>query len=309
MEDKNNIYSISAFINLLGFSSHLEISSYDVRTKIGKEAIERLKILEEALDLTETAQSKNPQFFPKSFRISRFNDALILGMDIESEFLPAIGKPDQGQTFGPLNRLLTKKSKSSEEIENHFSNLSFELCQFIGIVSRIHNYINDKESQIHMPGCRSVISSGMRYKFIRNKDKKEDYFSANFSFSNAYKVNEMGSKYGFEGNKCYLENNVAKIAGGNSYCKRAIGLLKFIYDKDIDDVFNGKAEKPFSNYAKYTISNLNEVILFRKKYYFREIDTIPGGNLQLFPEIINLIENESYLNDSFSEGFFRILKK
>ena len=96
---------ISAFIDLLGFSSHLEISSFDVRTRIGKEAIERLEILERAIDLTKSAQKENNQFFPKSFRISRFNDALILGMDIESEFQNTSGSGDGREKFFKKNEI------------------------------------------------------------------------------------------------------------------------------------------------------------------------------------------------------------
>jgi hypothetical protein len=44
-------YCVTAVIDLLGFSSHLETGGNDLRTNIGQEAIKRLQILEDALRL------------------------------------------------------------------------------------------------------------------------------------------------------------------------------------------------------------------------------------------------------------------
>lgn len=307
---ESNIFCISAFIDILGFSNHLEISSNDLRTTIGKEIIERLKILDRAIDYLENEQSKCGQFFPSSFRATRFNDALILGMDIESEFLPAVGKPDLGQ-WASLDQLkdfkIDSSITSSDPVKTHLDKLSFEVSQFIGIVSRVHNFINDEELKINMPGCRSVISSGMRYKFIREKDNVEDYYSANFSFSNAYMVNEYGEKYGFGGNKCYMESNVAQISTYNKYCKRAIGFLKYVYDETPLDPYDGTDDKNQFIPVKFITSSLKEVSLFRKKYFFREINTFPGSNMQLFPEIIRLVEDTSTQRNPIMQGFLNCL--
>jgi len=42
-------YNVTAFMDLLGFSSHLELSG-DLRTNIGQKAIERLQVLEDCID-------------------------------------------------------------------------------------------------------------------------------------------------------------------------------------------------------------------------------------------------------------------
>jgi hypothetical protein len=296
-QDNNTIYSISAHIDLLGFSSHLVLSSYDLRTKIGEEAINRLRIIEEATEFLENELTDCKDFYPETFRFLRFNDSLILGIDLIPPIIPSIGKPNEGAYFSLKeielffgknsdNNDLTKKKKS------HFDNEAFKVSQFVGIVSRVHNFINQREFEIHMPGCRTIISSGLRYKFIRNKDKKEDYYSANFSLSNAYLVNEFGTKQGFGGSKCYLENNVARICGYNRYAKSLLGFSKFIRNDTEHDPFDGSTSNPLNSNFSYTISKPISIDLFNKKYQFRELNTNAASNLQLFPRLLSLIDKK-----------------
>lgn len=304
---QDTIYSITAHIDLLGFSSHLILSSYDLRTKIGEEAIQRLRIIESATEFIEKELISCKEFYPETFRFLRFNDSLILGIDINAPILPRIGKPNEGESFSykEIEDFFGKDSKNNnltEKLKDHFDKESFKVCQFLGIVSRVHNYINQKEFEMHMAGCRTIISSGLRHKFINKKDNKEDYYSANFSLSNAYIVNDIGSKGGFSGSKCYIENNVAKICGSNIYAKRILGFAKYIRNDSEQDPFNGITNGVSISNLNYTESKIISVDLFNKKYNFRELNTIVASNLQLFPSILKLttlnIEKENGLKKS-----------
>lgn len=62
MNDDTSMLSITAHIDLLGFSSHLIASSNDLRTKIGNVALKRLEILEEALQILRDEQKKAKRF-------------------------------------------------------------------------------------------------------------------------------------------------------------------------------------------------------------------------------------------------------
>ena len=311
-EKDKTIFSITAHIDLLGFSSHLILSSYDLRTKIGEEAIQRLRILENVTELIEDESNQCKPFYPESFRFLRFNDSLILGIDINPPIVPRIGRPNEGGAFTyreieDFFKEGEKDAKITEKMQKHFNTEAFKVCQFIGLVSRIHNYINTREFDIHMPGCRTIISSGLRYKFI-GKDQKEDFYSANFSLSNAFIVNEVGSKQGFTGNKCYIENNVGQICGYNQYSKRLIGFTKFIRNDVEHDPFNGLPESPLTSDLTYNLSKQIVIELFNKKYVFREINTVAASNLQLFPAVLNFIDKQYSKEDELLQNFISCIK-
>ena len=59
------------------------VANWDIRTKTGGMAIERLKCLEEALKLFEKEKSLHPELYPNRLNYIRFNDALFLGIDAE----------------------------------------------------------------------------------------------------------------------------------------------------------------------------------------------------------------------------------
>jgi len=300
-KDSETLFSITAIIDLLGFSNHLILSSYDLRTKIGEEAVQRLRIIEDAIELIALELEKCPDFYPETFRYLRFNDSLILGIDINPPIVPSVGKPNIGESFkyNDIRKFFGEDSIQPETFEKttkHFNMEAFKACQFLGIVSRVHNYLNSKEYDLHMPGCRTIVSSGLRYRFISNQNK-EDYYSANFSLSNAYTVNKAGSKKGFIGNKCYIENNVASICGLNAYSKRAIGFAKYIMTNMPNDPFSGETYA-FKTQLNYLEAKLLDIELFNKDYQFRELNTIVASNLQMFPSIIERINKEINKDDT-----------
>ena len=85
-------YCATAFIDLLGFSSHLDVSSNDLRTNIGQEAIKRLDFIEDSLLKIETEIKKNKEFFPDFFYAKRINDGLIITIDLPDFLKPSIGE-------------------------------------------------------------------------------------------------------------------------------------------------------------------------------------------------------------------------
>ena len=58
------------------------------------------------------------------------------------------------------------------------------LMKFVGLIARMHAYINHEDNALFFPGARTVIAAGYRSRFFAAE--KEDFFSANFSLSNAY---------------------------------------------------------------------------------------------------------------------------
>jgi hypothetical protein len=68
-------YCVTAMIDLLGFSSHLEIGSYDLRTTIGKQAVNRLENLEKAIALSNGERKKYRKYYPQIYSTRRINCA------------------------------------------------------------------------------------------------------------------------------------------------------------------------------------------------------------------------------------------
>lgn len=250
--------------------------------------------------------------FPNSFRYLRFNDAIFLGIDVDSRIAPSVGHHNisEGYSVAEMKeaRNTLKKIVGVPNAINYFDVAAFRVMQFIGIVSRLHNFINKMELDIHMPGCRTILSSGLRYRFFQKKSKKEDYYSANFSLSNAYLANDMGSKYGFKGSNAYMENNVAKICGFNPFTKRLLGYIKFLRINLSDNPFSGQSEGFRLPKNIYKESQGFEVDLFNKKYFFREFNSITASCFQYFPFILEILaKNEE--SDKIRAAFAKMLNQ
>lgn len=83
MNTENVRWSCSAQLDLLGFSNHLQVANWDIRTETGRQAVARLSSLEDAIMLLEKEKDIHPQLYPRNLECVRFNDALFLGMDAE----------------------------------------------------------------------------------------------------------------------------------------------------------------------------------------------------------------------------------
>jgi hypothetical protein len=289
-------YCVTAYIDLLGFSSHLEISSNDLRTQIGQEAIKRLNLLESALLIIEKEKDKGLDFFPESLYVRRINDALILTIDLPDFLKPSIGESfKNGITKDDLDNyfnveelptwesaLVALSAKVDESIES--------LLKFVGLVSRIHNFINKNESKSFFPGAKTIISTGFRKKFI-NRDGTEDNLAANFSFSNAYIAEQQ-----LHGAKIYIDCYILQLLSNNRYSRNIVKSSVFINDFIPSDPFVDR-ENYLELDAESKESCVITVTLFRKKYLFREINSKRTAYLQIIPKFSEyMISNPLHVN-------------
>ena len=117
MPDKTSVkYSVSAILDLLGFSSHLEISSYDLRTNIGQQAVTRLECLDKAIALLTSEKDTYPDYYPDSFCIQRLNDSVLLTMDLDDIFIPSVGNTCfSGLAPNDISKYFTQEQMKDEE--------------------------------------------------------------------------------------------------------------------------------------------------------------------------------------------------
>ncbi len=158
-----------------------------------------------------------------------------------------------------------------------------------------HMKINEKELESNLPGCRSIISFGQSIDYLEEEIKFDDYvvnyskkdsdnlssvasengnptlvynpsaFQMNTAFSKAYILDSLGSKYGIENNKIYIEHSVLDFAKKlakkfnfrfeENYDNDMIQILVlkekffpsfgFEFDKEIDIAFKGWKTKVY----------------------------------------------------------------
>lgn len=308
---EDTVFSITSHIDLLGFSSHLILGNYDIRSKIGAEAIERLKIIENAIDLFEKEKCKFPQIYPinKNLFYYRFNDSLFLGIDLREDIIPGIGEVNitGGCSVSYFEKITKDKlgsESSGKKFYEFYAQEGIEVAKFIGLVSRIHNFINTKERENNFPGCRTVISSGLRKKFI-DRLGKDDFFSANFSLANAYLANKKGKKEGISGNSLYMEDNVARAIRYDEYCKSILSYSKFINKHEYADPY-GDSYMVFDSYL--VLSEKRKITLFEKEFCFRNLNSNILAIFQLFPLLKKFLEGKKAPNN-YIENLVRSIKK
>lgn len=134
---------------------------------------------------------------------------------------------------------------------------------FIGLFLRgciwTHMKINEIELKNNLPGCRSIISFGQSIDYLEEEIKFDDYvtnytkkdpnnlssiaskngnptliynpspFQMNTAFSKSYILDSLGSKYGIESNKIYIEQSVIDFA------KKIAGKFDFHYEEKYKD--------------------------------------------------------------------------
>lgn len=286
-------YSVTAYIDLLGFSNHLEISSHDIRTNIGKEAIKRLNILEQVLEKIDLEKEEAPKYFPHSMHTQRINDALILTIDLPEMLMPPIGDLSfNGFTMDGFEKNFdVSKYNDNEEFKKDYDQKIFEntvnLMRFVGLVSRIHLYINHEENKSFFPGAKTIVSSGFRRVF-KNKNNQEDFLAANFSFSNAFKAEQF-----LHGPKFYIDCNILQLMSSNNYIRNVIKAGIFIEDIKPRDPF--VASDDFLTLQSESIeSPIQTLNLFRKNYFFREIKAYCMCYLQIIPQLTKYINETPF---------------
>lgn len=274
-------YCVTAVVDLLGFSAHLEVGGHDVRTTVGKEAVTRLQTLEDGLRLIEAERERAPREYPAELSYIRINDAVVLSMDLPPMLTPSVGESvRQGFSGSDLGRFFDLDHFEDEE---HFRNVYQErladevsgLIEFIGLVARLHSYVNRRDAERYFPGARTIIATGYRRPF--STGKREDFLAANFSFSNAYVAEQH-----LKGARLFLDNNIAQLLCANRY---ACNLLRYACWVRRDAEFDPFAEHEDVLWmsSEWRRSTAVEVTLFRKSFRFREVNPQPLGFLQVIP--------------------------
>src|SRR5205814_4621539 len=139
------------------------------------------------------------------------------------------------------------------------------LIRFIGLVSRIHQRLNIEERKNIFPGVKTIISTGFRKRFF-GIDGEEDYFSANFAFSNSYKAQDF-----LKGGGLFLDNHIIEMMDADLRIKNIAKLACLSYNRPVYSPLklDGEADKAFVE------SSVEKVSLFRKTYYFRNVNANP----------------------------------
>jgi len=278
------VFSITANLDLLGFSNHLSLGSSDIRTKIGSEALIRLKILDDAIKLANDEITKYPDIYLHKIENIRFNDAIFFVMDLRTDIIPSVGsiQLSGGGSISDYKKAMGKNLKGEDRVKGFYEYYAiegFKVAMFLGLISRIHNFINLKEKERNFPGCKTVLSTGFRKKYT-SESGKEDYFSANFSLSNAYLANKNGSQKGISGNGFYVEDNVSRVIRYDEDCSSILFLSKYLNISEHRDPY----EDSIYIYNEYfSLGSKIEIELFQKKYYFRQLNTNVLSNFRLIP--------------------------
>lgn len=101
------------------------------------------------------------------------------------------------------------------------------LPKFLGLVARVHDYVNAQEAQHSLPGCRTVVASGLRKRF-EDRQGNDDFFAANFPLSVAYEAQAKGSAVGLKGNALFVEHDVAVAVSYIEVCHAIMASAKFL---------------------------------------------------------------------------------
>lgn len=302
-------YCVAAFLDLQGFSHHLEVGS-DIRTIIGQQAITRLRGLENAVKFLQDEQQNLSFFFP----FKRINDSIIFTIDLSDTLLPDIGDTYKaGLTIDEWKRLYDIQDDDSEEAfdkkyEKRRKEYTLPLLKFIGLISRIHQRINIEERKNTFPGIKTIISTGFRRRFF-GIDGNEDSLSANFAFSNAYKAQES-----LRGAGLFVDNHIIEMMDADLRTTNIAKLACLSYDQPI----YSPLKDPKSFDRKLVESEPEKVSLFRKTYHFRRVNPNPLTYLQFIDDLENrndmygfIIENirVENIDDKIKENeHFNILK-
>lgn len=284
-EDKEVRYCVTGMIDLRGFSSHLEIAG-DLRTSIGQEAIKRLELLDHAIGIIINEITLSQSEYPKIFHHTRINDAVIFSLDLPDFLKPGVGEPVRNGIAAVEIEKFFDVDMSEDEFDDAYRAKLIddvkELVLFVGMLARLHTFINKKENAAHFPGARTVIASGYRRTFM--SQRTEDFLSANFSFSNVYLADRE-----LHGPNFYVDNNIVQLLSANQYARNILRFACYVSKAAQFDPFAEYEDALFLKREKFRPA-LIEIPLFRKVFQFRQLDPIPLAFLQTVPRLM------SYLN-------------
>lgn len=298
-------WACSAQLDLLGFSNHLMVANYDIRTQTGAQAIERLSSLEKAIQFFEQEKSNYPNLYPRGLEYLRFNDAIFLGIDVKY-LNPPNGRTSLtgGYSIDQLRKRYPQKGKTA--FEGTTAESGGNVAKFLGLVSRIHEYINKCEAEKSFPGCRTVVASSLR-KCFKNRKGIDDFFSANFSISTAFEAGKKGSSVGLGGNHFYVEDDIAMAISYCEPCYAIMGFAKFFYsDLPLLDPYNYKQVQEGSislSGGSWIVPKPISLDIMKKHHTFRCLNPNVLTNLQLFKDYERLAtesKNEDFENQIYN---------
>jgi hypothetical protein len=273
-------------VDLLGFSNHLMVANWDIRTQTGGQAIERLSSLEEAIRLFEQEKAAYADLYPSGLlQYIRFNDALFLGIDVEY-LAPPTGQTTLtgGYSIDQLRKIYPQEGQTA--FAGTTAESGGDVAKFLGLVARIHKYINVREAEKSFPGCRTVVASGLR-KCFRNRKGVDDFFSANFSVSTAFEAEKMGSSAGLKGNHLYVEDDVAMAISYCEPCYAILGFSKFFRTDSLIDLYQYQHEQEgalFLPRGSWTVPEPVTLDILKKRLAFRRLNPTVLTNLQIFKD-------------------------
>ncbi|MCU1267690.1 MAG: hypothetical protein JWM21_4008 [Acidobacteria bacterium] len=307
-KDQQVKYCVTAIIDLLGFSSHLEIGGNDLRTNIGQEAVNRLQILEDAIRLMNDERVLCKDEYPKEFYYTRINDAVILTLDLPRFFTPSVGELiKRGVSANEIDQFFDLDSiGGDEEFEQAYvtklSEDTGDLVRFVGLIARIHHYVNRKENTAYFPGAKTVVASGYRRTFFA--EGKEDFLAANFSFSNAYLAEKD-----LHGSNLFLDNNIVQLLCANRFARNLLRFASYVSHPAQFDLFREYDDPLFPPGATVKKEPV-AVSLFRKRFSFRELNPSILAYLQVIPRLSTYLLGEKKSKaESFSLSVFEAMKE
>jgi len=261
------------------------VANWDIRTQAGSQAIDRLSSLEKAIQLFEQEKAAYPDLYPSGLQYIRFNDALFLGIDIEY-LAPPTGQTTLtgGYSIDQLQKIYPQEGQIA--FEGTTAESGGDVAKFLGLVARIHKYINVREAEKSFPGCRTVVASGLR-KCFRNRKGVDDFFSANFSVSTAFEAEKMGSSAGLKGNHLYVEDDVAMAISYCEPCYAILGFSKFFRTDSLIDPYQYQHEQEgalFLPRGSWTVPEPVTLDILKKRLAFRRLNPTVLTNLQLFKD-------------------------
>jgi hypothetical protein len=157
---------------------------------------------------------------------------------------------------------------------------------FVGIMARLHLYVNRQEGVGYFPGAKTVISSGFRRPFVSNNTKSEDFFSANFSLANAHLAERS-----LIGPNLYIDNSIIQLLSYDLFARNILRFAHFTFKEVPFDCF-GNHDDAFVASREAIILEPLRIQLFRKEYIFRNLNPSPLSYLQNLPLIAPYLKHE-----------------
>jgi hypothetical protein len=311
LADADVRYSVAATIDLLGFSAHLETGGNDLRTTIGREAVTRLDTLERALAFMSRELTSCSFACPKDVHYQRINDALILSLDLSSFLTPAVGETSKdGFSAYELMQEFDMDLYDGPDGEGRFAAdvagrvraETEDLIKFVGVVARLHLFINAEERKRVFPGAKTICVTGFRRRFNRS-DGTEDPLAANFAYANAFLADRA-----LHGPCFFLDDNVARLLCVNAFAQNLVRYACYVTRPKVFDPTQEHSEELHRD-VELALSTPISVALFRKTFVFRELSADPLSYLQILQRLSEYLTGSKQPAQSVLTFILELIRK